>query len=89
MERWAKLEPGVRVKVVQTIQRREGPWETSVEGEVVEHEAARTGSWFAHAAKGQLWLNRLTVRKDDGELVRLALDGMSRVTVCQPQGEAN
>jgi hypothetical protein len=70
--------------VTQTIRRRAGEWQTQVEGVVVKHESRRTGSWYAHAYKGRLWLNRLTLRKDDGELVRLTLDESTKVTLCQP-----
>jgi hypothetical protein len=79
--RTIQLEPGTRVRVVQTIRRREGQWDTQIEGEVVRHEVRKTGSWFAHAYRGKVWLNRLTLRKDDGELVMLCLDEHSRVVV--------
>jgi hypothetical protein len=79
--RTTKLEPGNRVRVVQTIRRREGQWDTEIEGEVVKHEVRKTGSWFAHGYRDKLWLNRLTLRKDDGELVMLCLDEHSRVVV--------
>lgn len=79
--RTAKLEPGTRVRVVQTIRRREGQWDTQIEGEVVKHEVRTTGSWYAHAYRGRIWLNRLTLRKDDGELVMLCLDEHSRVVI--------
>jgi hypothetical protein len=81
--RTTKLQLGTRVKVIQTIPRRDRPWDTQVEGVVVRHEAKQTGSWFAHACKGRLWLNRLTIRKDDGEQVVLSLDEHSRVVLCE------
>ena len=68
--------------------RRDGDWQTEVEGEVVRHETARTGSWYAHAYKGKFWLNRLTLRKDDGELVRLVLDDRTKVIPCRPASAA-
>ncbi len=82
MTHTTKLQPGTRVQVVQTIQRRDGQWDTQVEGVVVRHEDRPTGSWFAHAYKGKLWLNRLTIRKDDGEQVALCLDEHSKVILC-------
>jgi hypothetical protein len=54
-----------------------------VEGIVVKHESSKTGSWFAHGYDGKLWLNCLTLRKDDGEEVRLNLDERSDVTICK------
>ncbi len=35
---------------------------------------AQTGSWFAHAKDDQLWLDRLELRLDDGEITVLNLD---------------
>jgi hypothetical protein len=82
-----QLDPGMRIRVVQEIHRREGVWRTHVEGTVLSHEACRTGSWFAHSPKGKLWLNRVTVRKDDGEQVTLSLDEHSQVTILSRPAE--
>ena len=54
-------------------------WSTTVEGTVVRWRQARTGSWFAHAKDDKLWLDRLELRRDDGELVTLNLDHYSLV----------
>lgn len=89
MSRYTTLEPGIRVKVTQAIRRREDEWSTEVEGVVVKHETKQTGSWFAHAHKHRLWLNRLTLRKDDGELVRLNIDDRTTVTLCGPAPQSS
>ena len=73
------LQPGVRVKVTQQIAAREYAWATEVRGVVVEYQQRRTGSWFAHAKNDKLWLDRLVLRKDDGEITTLNLDEYSRV----------
>lgn len=70
----AQLQPGKRIRVTQTIRRRDGQWQTHVEGTVVKLEARKTGSWYAHGHDRKLWLTRLTLRKDNGELVVLSLD---------------
>ena len=57
--------------------RRGGPWTNSVEGVITRFQQAKTGSWFAHAKDDQLWLDRLELRLDDGELVILNLDQYS------------
>jgi hypothetical protein len=67
-------QPGRRVRVVQQIPRRDGTWTNVTEGIVTRYRQAKTGSWFAHARDDQLWLDRLELRLDDGEIVTLNLD---------------
>jgi major membrane immunogen (membrane-anchored lipoprotein) len=45
----------------------------------VGYEQSKTGSWFAHSKDDRLWLDRLEVTKDDGEIVTLNLDRYSVV----------
>ena len=71
--------PGERVVVTQQIPQRDEVWTTQVVGSVVRAEQVKTGSWFARAKDDKLWLDRLTLRKDDGELVVLNLDSYSHV----------
>ncbi len=66
--------PGTRVRVTQQLPRRDGAWTNSVEGVITRFQQAKTGSWFAHARDDQLWLDRLELQLDDGELVILNLD---------------
>lgn len=66
--------PGKRVRVTQQLAQRDRVWTNTVEGVVTRYQQAKTGSWFAHAKDDQLWLDRLELRKDDGELVTLNLD---------------
>lgn len=68
------LSPGSRVKVTQQQPNREKAWTNSVEGEITRYQQAKTGSWFAHSKDDQLWLDRLELRLDDGEIVVLNLD---------------
>lgn len=77
--------PGTRVRVIQQIPKGKGVWTTSVEGEIVRYQQSKTGSWFAHAKDDKLWLDRLELRKDDGELVVCNLDQYSRI---EPLGDA-
>ena len=74
-----KLAPGVRVKVTQQIAGRDYTWTSDVCGRVVSYEQKQTGSWFAHSRGDKLWLDRLTLRKDDGELTTLILDEFSHI----------
>ncbi len=71
--------PGTRVRVTQQIPHGGGTWTTSVEGEIVRAEQSKTGAWFAHAKDDRLWLDRLTLRKSDGEVVVVNLDQYSVV----------
>lgn len=76
-----KLRPGARVRVTQQIAARHYALTGEVTGTVVTYEQQQTGSWFAHSKDDKLWLDRLTVRKDDGELTMLNLDDYSHIEV--------
>ncbi len=71
------LAPGTRVRVTQQLPQNNTVWTTTIEGTVLRYRQAKTGSWFAHAKEDKLWLDRLELRKDDGELVTLNLDSYS------------
>lgn len=75
----ALYTPGQRVRVIQQVPRLSGSFVTTVEGTVVKFEQQKTGSWYAHAKDDKLWLDRLELRKDDGETVVLNLDRNTRV----------
>ena len=81
-------KPGQRVKVTQQVPRLDraigpggGTMSTTIEGTVVGLEQQKTGSWFAHSKDHKLWLDRLQLRKDDGEIVYVNLDQYSSVEV--------
>jgi hypothetical protein len=75
------LRPGVRVKVTQQIAARDHTWTSEVRGTILEYEQKETGSWFAHSKNDKLWLDRLRLRKDDGELTTLNLDAFSHIEI--------
>ena len=81
------LSPGTRVKVTQQIAARDYTWTSDVVGTVLGYEQKQTGSWYAHSKNDKLWLDRLMLRKDDGELITLNLDDYSHVEVL-PGGDA-
>jgi hypothetical protein len=70
---------GQKVRVTQQMPRLSGALSTTVEGEIIRFGQQKTGSWFAHSKDDKLWLDRLELRKPDGELVVLNLDQYSRV----------
>jgi hypothetical protein len=76
-----ELKPGARVTVTQQIPARDYAWSTAVVGTVIDFRQKQTGSWFAHAKNDKLWLDRLVIRKDDGEVTTLNLDVYSHVDV--------
>lgn len=71
--------PGQKVVVTQQIAQRDQVWTIQVKGVVQRFEQAKTGSWFAHAKDDKLWLDRLVLKKDDGEIVVCNLDQYTRV----------
>ncbi len=73
--------PGMRVRVTQQMPFGRATTTTSVEGRVVRFGQQKTGSWFAHSKDDKLWLDRIELKKDDGELVVCNLDEFSRVEV--------
>lgn len=73
--------PGQRVRVTQQVPRLSGSLVSTVEGTLIRAGQQKTGSWFAHSRDDKLWLDRLELRKDDGELVTLNLDQYSNVEV--------
>ena len=71
---------GTRVRVTHQIANaHDEPWQNTIEGEVVRFRQSKTGSWFTHSKDDRLWLDRLEVRRDNGELVILNLDQFTQV----------
>ena len=76
-----RLVPGTKVKVTQQIAARHYTLPTEVVGTVVRYDQRQTGSWFAHSKNDKLWLDRLVIRKADGEITTLNLDDFSAVQI--------
>ena len=76
--------PGTPVRVRQITTRRGKPLETEVVGVVVSWEVQPTGSWYAHGKDDKLWLNRLQLRKIDGEIVWLVIDDGTYIAAIEP-----
>ena len=75
------IVPGVRVRITQQIAARHYAFTTPVEGTVVSLARKPTGSWYTHGASSKLWLDRIVLRKADGEISTLNLDDFSHVEV--------
>src|SRR4051812_9649393 len=76
-----QLKPGVTVRVIQQIAARDHTLTSEVSGIVTEYSQQQTGSWYAHSKNDKLWLDRLTIRKPDGEITTLNLDVYSQVQI--------
>jgi len=75
------VQPGQRVRVTQQIAKGDSSIASVTEGEVVRVGQQKTGSWYAHSRDKKLWLDRLELRLDDGELVVCNLDQFAVVEV--------
>ena len=74
-----RIEPGTRIRVTQEIDRREGNWRNQVVGTVLSVEPAPTGSWHAHGKDDKLWLNRIRLEKQGGEITTIVVDRHTRI----------
>ncbi len=72
------------MRVTQRIAFGASPTQVSVEGEVIRVGQQKTGSWFAHARDDKLWLDRIELRKSDGEVVVCNLDRNSVIEPLDP-----
>jgi hypothetical protein len=83
-----QLKPGASVRVTQQIPHRDKTWVNEVRGTVVSYQQKQTGSWYAHSKNDKLWLDRLTLRRRDGELLTLNLDEYSHLEIEPAPAEA-
>lgn len=84
-----ELPVGKRVRITQSVDRREGAWSGDVIGTIVSVAAQKTGSWYAHGRDAKFWLQRIFLKKDDGELTTLTLDRSTRVEVLDGPAESS
>ncbi|MEO1278676.1 MAG: hypothetical protein AAFV77_06960 [Planctomycetota bacterium] len=80
------LTPGSTVRVTQQFPRQSGTMVTTIEGVVVRVGQEKSGSWFAHTRDNKVWIDRVELRKKDGELVVVNLDRYSAIEVLQQPG---
>ena len=82
-----ELKPGLRVRVTQMVDRRAGDWQATVVGVIQAVEEQKTGSWYAHAKDDKLWLHRLRLLKDDGEITVLNVDERTKLELLDGAGD--
>jgi hypothetical protein len=73
--------PGTVLRITQQIPRRLDTFVTSITGTVVRQERQYSGSWFARNKNNKVWLDRLMIKKEDGEITILNLDEYTVVEV--------
>ncbi len=73
--------PGTVVRVTEQIPRRTDTYTSVVTGTVVRQERQNSGSWYARNKRNKVWLDRLILRKSDGEISILNLDEYTVVEV--------
>ena len=87
------LTPGTRVRITKQVPRQGSLPSTSVEGAVVAYDQRKTGSWYAHGKDDKLWLDRLEIQKDDGEVYICNVEASTRIEIIaegsdtEPAGE--
>jgi len=86
MRTTVELGKGVRVRITQQVPRQSGSLSTSVEGEILRVGQQKTGSWFAHSKDKKLWIDRVELRKADGEVAFVNLDQHSHVELLTDDG---
>ncbi|MEM1424042.1 MAG: hypothetical protein AAGH64_08565 [Planctomycetota bacterium] len=81
------LAPGMRVRITQIVQLGTLQNTTTFEGEVLRVGQQKTGSWFAHGKDDKLWLDRVELKKADGELVKVNLDKRTSIEIVHATGD--
>lgn len=81
MSSMTQLAPGQRIRLTEQIVTGQATHTTTIEGTVLRFGQQKTGSWFAHSRDKKLWLDRLELRMDDGEIRVCNLDQYTRVEV--------
>jgi hypothetical protein len=76
-----QLVPGAQVKVTQQIAARDYTWTQEIRGTIESFAHKQTGSWFAHSKNDKLWLDRLVLKKVDGEITTLNLDDYTHIEI--------
>lgn len=75
----SQFPAGTPVCVKQQVDLRDGSFQAEVVGVVESWEKRPTGSWLANSPDGKLQLDRLRLKKADGELVLLIIDDSTEI----------
>ena len=75
----AQFPPGTPVLIQQEIGFRGRPQFSRIAGTVEAWDKLPTGSWHAHGKNDRLWLERVKLRKHDGEVTLIVIDDMTHI----------
>ena len=81
----SQFPPGTPVRVRQSIVLRGRNSEAEAVGVIDAWEELPTGSWYAHGKDHKLWLQRLKLRKVDGEITLLIVDNNTSIAALEPR----
>ncbi len=70
---------GSRVRITRDYDARLARHRVVVEGKVVGKERVRTESSHVSGRGGRVWIERLVLEKDDGEITKVVLDQTTRI----------
>ena len=82
----SRFKPDQRVRITQTIAWGRHKDVVTVDGTIIRLGQQKTGSWFAHARDDKLWIDRIELKRDDGEIVVCNLDQNSVVDALDGDG---
>ena len=76
-----QYEVGSLVRITKQLMLGDGPSSFVIEGEILRMGQQKTGSWYAHSKDKKLWLDRVEIKKADGEIVVVNLDDQSQIEI--------
>lgn len=80
----SQFPAGTPVCVTMTTRLRGRDIESRVVGVVESWDCKPTGSWYAHGKNNKLWLDRVRVRRVDGEVTLLIIDDGASIARLEP-----
>jgi hypothetical protein len=82
-----QLPTGTPIRVIEQVHQTDPSYGAETVGVVEAWKEEPTGAWYAHSRNGKLWLQRLTLRKADGELTTLVIDNHTKIYPLEPLDE--
>jgi len=79
-----QFPPGTPVCITSLTHRRDRSIEARVVGVIESWDRLATGSWFAREKDDRLWLDRVRLRKVDGEITLLVIDDATSIARLEP-----
>lgn len=85
----ANLQEGDRVRVRHRVRVGQRAWQLAITGRVRCIAPVPTGIHTDRRADDDLWIDAVTLEKEDGELCRLTFDENTEVEVLERGGQAD